>query len=201
MGTDKALADLGGRALIEYPVEALRQVAARVLLACGPSPRYGELGLDLVLDPVRDGGPLAGLVAGLEAAQESGAEWVAVLACDMPRAAPAVLAALLEEARERGLDGCLLGVEHGSQPAYAVYHVRCAAAARRALLDGRRRLVSFQGQAVSGRPLSIEVLPAGRIAACARAEESAVNLNTRGELASERAARGPGCPWSGKERA
>ncbi len=188
MGTDKALVDLEGHRLIEYPLAVLRAVCADVVLACGPTRRYQELGHQLALDPIDDGGPLAGLVAGLEAARAAGAEWVAVLACDMPRADARVLGALLERARRRELDACLLGVEAGVEPAYAVYRVRCAPAARRALLDGRRRLVSFRDESVDGRPLSIEVLPESALEAGAAAA-SALNLNTREDLERERRAR------------
>jgi molybdopterin-guanine dinucleotide biosynthesis protein A len=184
MGTDKARLELDGSALMDYPLRALRAVTDTIVLACGPVPRYTSLGLDLALDPLVDGGPLAGLVAGLDAARERGAEWALVLACDMPHADGRVLQTLLARASERRLDACLLGLERGSQPTFGAYHVRCAAPARAALEAGERRLIAFHGAHVDGRPLRIESARASELGA---ADEVARNVNTREELEQVRA--------------
>lgn len=189
MGTDKARLELDGSPLMDYPLRALRAVTDSIVLACGSVPRYTSLGLDLALDPLVDGGPLAGLVAGLDAARERGAEWALVLACDMPRADGHVLESLLARARERRLDACLLGLERGSQPTFGVYHVRCAAPARAALEVGERRLIAFHGAQVDGRPLRIESARASELGA---AEDVARNVNTRDELEQVRASSAKG---------
>jgi molybdopterin-guanine dinucleotide biosynthesis protein A len=189
MGADKALLDLGGTRLMAYPLAALGAVSDEVLLACGREPRYVELGLALALDPVADGGPLAGLVAGLERALADGAQWACVLACDMPQASAEVLSGLLQRARSQDLDVCLLGLERGSQPAFAVYRTLCAGPARVALEAGERRLVSFHtderhARAALGRALRVEVVP---VEALSAREGTALNVNTPAEL--ERARR------------
>jgi molybdopterin-guanine dinucleotide biosynthesis protein A len=200
-GADKALAPLHGAPLIQYPLAVLAEAAGEVLLACGPSARYADLGRELVLDGMPDGGPLAGLAAGLDAARARGAQWVLVLACDMPRARARVLEALLQRARERGADACLLQLERGSQPTYAAYHVRCAPAARRALEAGERRLVAFHELPCEGRAPRIELLDARELDPGGGIARSAGNLNTPSELEAERGAcavldasagRGPG---------
>ena len=189
MGADKALLELHGRALIDYPLRVLRGVSEQVLLACGPRARYASLGLPLVLDDVEDGGPLAGLVAGLEAARERGAEWVAVLAVDLPRADERALAALVAEARSSDLDACMLQLERGSQPTFAVYHVRCAPAARAALESGQRRMVSFHRGRVQGRALRVVTRTPAELGV---AETVGANVNTPAELDEQRAAVAPG---------
>lgn len=186
MGRDKAGIELSGsRRLIEYPLRALGEVADRVLLATGAGPRYEDLGRESVLDAATDGGPLAGLLAGLEAAST---EWVAVLACDMPRAGADVLRALLARAAERDLDGCLFEIERGTQPMLAVYRAHCAQAVRRALERGERRMVSFWSETVDDgagpRPLRIGTLREGELVAGGSAD-AALNLNTPEELARE----------------
>src|SRR5262245_16634368 len=100
MGSDKAALAVGGGTLIEHAVAVLSGIAGETLLACGPSERYAELGLPRVLDRRPDSGPLAGLEAGLARART---RWIAALACDMPRADPRVILALLERAIERDL--------------------------------------------------------------------------------------------------
>ena len=142
---DKALLEVGGRTLLERAVDVLRELRPDVALACGPEPRYEDLGLELALDPVDGAGPLAGLVAALELADRRGATWLAVLACDMPRADAALLRRLHARAAERDLDACLFETADGLEPLYAVYRTTCLAPARRALEAGGRRLVSFHG--------------------------------------------------------
>jgi molybdenum cofactor guanylyltransferase len=195
MGRDKAWIELTRtgielareRRLIEYPLRALREVSDRVVLATGTQPRYGDLGHESVLDAVVGGGPLAGLLAGLEAART---EWVAVLACDMPRASGDLLRALLSRAEARDLDVCLFEIERGTQPMLAVYRARCATAVRRALERGERRMVSFWSETIDdgagARALRIGTLCAGELGPAGElGSDAALNLNTPEELAGE----------------
>ena len=184
MGTDKAKLELEGRWLIERPLEAARAVAERVLLACGSEPRYVELGLECVLDTFRgeDGsaGPLAGLLAGLEAARTP---WVVALACDLPLASADVLRRQLATAVEHELDACLLELERGTQPLVAVYRREsCSRAVRRALERGERRMVGFHAG------LKVGSVAADRLGPAAAA--SALNLNTPEDFRALEAKRG-----------
>ncbi len=172
MGTDKAKLELDGRWLIERPLEAARAVAERVLLACGVEPRYPELGLECVLDEFRDGdgaaGPLAGLLAGLEAARSP---WVVALACDLPLARADVLEGLLATAEHHRLDACLLELERGTQPLLAAYRREpCRRAVRAALERGERRMVAFHAGLAVGSVAAEHLGPA--------AQAAALNLNT-----------------------
>jgi molybdopterin-guanine dinucleotide biosynthesis protein A len=190
MGRDKALVELGGRRLIEYPLEVLAGVAGAALLACGPEPRYAELGLECALDePGLGHGPLAGLLAGLEAARRRGCEWIALLACDMPRADRGLLCAMLRRARERELDACLLESESGLEPLFGVYRTTCAAPVRAALRAGQRRVVAFHPFGVEGRALRVESCLPAELVASAPADP-ARNLNRPEDL--EREARSAG---------
>lgn len=171
MGRDKARIELAGRPLLARTLDVFDALGLPVRLACGSTPRYAEFGRELVLDDVAEAGPLAGLTAGLETAARAGEAWLAVLACDMPRASAEVVRRMLAHARAEGLDACLAGVERGAQPAYAVYHTRCAVPARAALEAGERRLIAFHGA------LRVGVLPLALDAA------TALNVNTPDELA------------------
>lgn len=172
MGTDKAKLELDGRWLIERPLEAARAVAERVLLASGNEPRYAELGLECVLDTFRGGdgsaGPLAGLLAGLEAARTP---WVVALACDLPLARAYVLERLLATAVQHDLDACLLELDRGTQPLIAAYRREsCSQAVRRALERGERRMVAFHEGLKVGSVGAERLGPSG--------PASALNLNT-----------------------
>jgi len=184
MGADKALLPLDGRRLIDYPLEALRPVAGRILLACGPRPRYAELALETVLDAFPDGGPLAGLLAALEACR---GEWLVLVACDMPRVEPRVLRALLEEAARSDLDVCLLEIERGTQPLCGVYRKTCAPAVRRSLERGERRMVDFHAPRPGEPALRIGTLAARELVppSAGLDFQPALNLNSPGELQAE----------------
>ncbi len=140
MGTDKAVLEVGGRRMIDAVLDALQPLAGRVVLACGSAPRYGELGLTVALDGIADGGPLVGLLAGLEAADT---EWCVVLASDMPRASSGIMEALIERAARDELDVCLLESESGIEPLFGVYRRSCIPAIRAALDAGERRMIAF----------------------------------------------------------
>lgn len=49
-GGDKALARVGGRRSIDRVLDAARALTDDIVLACGPTPRYAELGWPLALD-------------------------------------------------------------------------------------------------------------------------------------------------------
>ena len=79
-GSDKALALLDGRQLIEHAVAALTPRCAQVVVCGRTDPRWTCLA-DL---PAPDMGPLGGLAAALAYAQEKGFDGVLSTGCDMP---------------------------------------------------------------------------------------------------------------------
>ena len=183
MGRDKSALVLRERTLLEHAIGALAGVCDEVVLACGDERRHGEAGLRLVLDGFPGAGPLAGIEAGLAAAPT---EWVAVLACDMPRADARVFEALLARARELGADACLLAGADGVEPLCAVYRRRCLAPLREALAAGERKATSFHARpAQDGGRLSIAVLPEAELPAGLARRGVTLNLNTPSELALE----------------
>ncbi|MBL8775632.1 MAG: molybdenum cofactor guanylyltransferase [Acidimicrobiales bacterium] len=94
MGADKALLVVDGRPLARRTADVLHDAgAAEVLVVGGDAAALRALGLDVVVDRHPGDGPLGGLVTALDAAAE---ELVAVLACDLPFAAPAGVAAVVD---------------------------------------------------------------------------------------------------------
>lgn len=182
MGSDKALAELGGQRLIDYAVSAQAAVADEVRLATGRTERYPELGLACVLDAELSdgsGGPLAGLVAGLEAARAEGFEVLLVGACDTPRVTPELYAALLAHRDAGDHDLTLLGTHKGGrlhpEPLIGAYHVRALEPARDALRARRLKLTAFHAG------LSVGLLDEHEVAT----PEPARNLNTPLDLEAE----------------
>lgn len=181
MGRDKALLELGGKKLIERAVDTLRALVPKVLLACGERERYGELGLERVLDARPGIGPLAGLLAALETLHRAGIDWCLALACDMPRAEPGLFEHLLARARAEQADACLLATPSGLEPLYAVYRTSALPAVRRAVERGERRLIAFHPE------IRVATLASAELPAAFAARDCARNLNQPEEFLAEAA--------------
>lgn len=134
LGRDKALAPVGGAALVDRVVTRLRPVCATVLLAVGDDPgRLADRADGVVLDDPPGAGPLAGIAAGLAAAP---AELVAVCGVDHPDIAPSLLVELGSLAQ--GRDAAVPVVDGWPQTLHAVWARRALPAVRRCLAEGRR---------------------------------------------------------------
>ena len=143
MGRDKRLLIVEGSPLIRRVVEALA-FASETLVVHDPSRPMQPAILDgtdarLVADLRPDTGPLAGLEAGLTAAQ-----WpiVVVVGADMPWLEPALLVHLADTlAASPGDDCVVIRTTRGLEPLLAAYRRDPALARATLLLDsGERRL-------------------------------------------------------------
>jgi molybdopterin-guanine dinucleotide biosynthesis protein A len=97
----------------------------------------------LVVDPERHGGPLVGLLAGLEAVEQP---LVIVAGGDMPTLSPAVLGAMVRalDASGTGWDAVILASRGDRVPLPAVMRTGAATTiARQLVSDGERRLRSL----------------------------------------------------------
>lgn len=171
---------------------ALRRLAPQVgplmLNANAQLEEHARLGVPVLRDPALEGveahaGPLAGMLAGLEAASTP---WLLAVPCDAPafpedlgkRLAAAALAAAAPLARPRVRDPA--GAWR-PEPAFCLLHRRLAPALRRFLLDGGRRAEDWARRA-GGAVADFD--DAGAF----------LNLNTLDALAAAQAARRPAAP-------
>lgn len=93
MGTDKALLEFSGRALVTYAHDALAGAGAeRIMVVGGELDALAALGMETVPDRFPGEGPLGGVVTGLG---ECSSPIVVVLACDQPAVEAAVVARLV----------------------------------------------------------------------------------------------------------
>ena len=143
-GGDKLAARIGDSTLLELAVAAVGAVSTEVIvvLAVGDERELPAASVPIgrAVDPEPFGGPLVGLLAGLEAAREPVA---IVVGGDMPTLAPDVLRLLIRAltAREGSRDAAVLVQRGDARPLpCAVRNGTATLAARRLLGDGERSL-------------------------------------------------------------
>jgi len=129
-GASKPDVEVGGVALLD---RALAAVAGAVHVVVVGPPQVARPGIATVLEDPPDGGPVAGLAAGLDALPADGPDLVVVLACDVPgagRVLPDLLAAATggvpaggpTSAEATVVDGArMVGAEGRPQHLVAVY--------------------------------------------------------------------------------
>lgn len=138
-GRDKALAEVGGVALVARVHAALAPHASEVLIATGRAARAYPVPARVVLDAAPEAGPLGGLVAGLARARTP---WLLVAACDLAGLTAGTLTPLLAAASDDRADAVVAVDPDGRrQPVCALYHVaRVAPVAAAHLSAGRLAL-------------------------------------------------------------
>jgi molybdenum cofactor guanylyltransferase len=135
LGGEKAMAQLGGRALIEHPLHAARGARLETVVIAKRSSTLPPLEERVLHEPDTPRHPLCGVIAALDfAATRTPAPAVLLLACDMPFVTSELLGWLA------GLEGSVMAVEGGrAQPLLA----RCLPTqlpVLREALDARRSL-------------------------------------------------------------
>lgn len=162
LGRDKALVEVAGEPLVVRAARRLERCCQEVLIASGDGSRLGELAWEQVADAIGDGGPLAGILAGLERATTP---LVAVVAVDLPHLNPAVLRRLAVEWRgEAAVVPLVSGRIH---PLHGVYATAAAPRLRRLLLAGHRAVIaalSELGARVLGEEGWADLDPSGSFA-------------------------------------
>lgn len=185
---DKALATLDGRPLLAHVVEALSTATgATPLVAVGSddeADRYRsavEVPFEAVVDRPGWAGPLAGLLAAAEAADET---WLLVCGCDMPLVTAEGFEALLAAAgvpaagpvapRAAEVAAVVPVVDGHDQPLHALYRRRAVREARADLppAAGPRALLSVLAPVVRVPATAVEAPLATAV----------TNGNTREEL-------------------
>jgi len=133
MGTDKARAESGGRALALRVADEAAAVCGSVSLVGDPL-LYAELGLPVIADRFPGQGPLGGMEAALAATTRDAN---LILACDMPAIRPGLLEELFS-----GVGDCVVPRHDDGrlEPLCAVYRRSCHPAIQAALAAGIRKV-------------------------------------------------------------
>jgi len=118
MGQDKGLVPFLGQPLVQRAAERLQPIAQEILVTTNKPEAYRFLGLPLFPDKIPNRGALGGLYTAVYAASQP---LVAVVACDMPFASPALLAAEQEALVQAAADLAVPRLLDGLEPFHAVY--------------------------------------------------------------------------------
>jgi molybdopterin-guanine dinucleotide biosynthesis protein A len=145
-GSDKLRAEIDGRSLLELAIDAVAAVSTEVVIVLATDderalPR-SVVPVRRAADPEPYGGPLVGLLAGLEHAREP---FVVAVGGDMPSVQPAILAALVRALASSPdhVGGAVLASQGRLVPLPAVLRTGSATdVVRRLVADGERRLRS-----------------------------------------------------------
>lgn len=118
MGEDKALKPFLGRPLIQRVIERLSPVADELIVTTNRPKEYTFLGLRIVPDLKPGRGALGGLYTAIASAAHP---IVAVVACDMPFASPALIEAASRLLVEEAVDVIIAQSAEGYEPLHAIY--------------------------------------------------------------------------------
>lgn len=143
-GGDKGLRQLGGRTMLEHVIARLGgQVDGMALNANGDAARFAAFGLPVLPDGAAgQPGPLAGVLAGMDWAADSGASHIATAAADSPFL-PLDMVQRLQETTDADHLIALAATADGRQPTCGLWPVALRDDLRAALADGTRKIVAW----------------------------------------------------------
>ncbi len=142
IGGDKPLRLLAGRSLIERAIDLGRAFSPDIAISVGASDCLGQDGIPHLIDKKPDWGPLAGLAAGLEFAQERACDLLLTLPCDSPFL-PSDLVARLSRALDSTCNAAIPSSRGRLQPACGLWRTSVAALVADFAASGRRSLHGF----------------------------------------------------------
>jgi molybdopterin-guanine dinucleotide biosynthesis protein A len=174
MGQDKALLPFLGQPLIARVVTRFRPIADEILVTTNRPEAYQFLGLPLCADLLPGRGALGGVYTALELAQNP---CVAIIACDMPFASPALASAERDILLANQNDLVIPHSGEGLEPFHAVYRREaCLPAIEAALQAGKWRVDAWFNQVKVQILRREDILPYDPLGVCFR------NVNTPEEL-------------------
>ncbi len=145
-GKDKALLTLEGVPMVRRMAGRISQVVDAIIIAARDSAQCESLaaisavpdGAEVVCDPVRGYGPVAGILAGLSASKS---EYSICLACDLPYVNPDVIDAIFGCAEANNSDAAIPKHPNGIlEPLHAVYGRSMVGACRDAMEKGEHTI-------------------------------------------------------------
>ena len=142
-GGDKGMLPLGDMCLLDHVIARLGpQVDGLAINANGDGDRFARFGLPVLPDSLADHpGPLAGVLAGLDWAAETGAEAIVTAAADTPFFPRDLVARLSAATTGMARPLALAATPDGRQPTFGLWPTALRDDLRAALSNGLRKIV------------------------------------------------------------
>jgi molybdopterin-guanine dinucleotide biosynthesis protein A len=152
-GSDKALAEIGGRTLLARMSELIESVAGYVNVVAAVG-RYHDFGAPTIPDRWPGEGPLGGIITALDATEgvDRGMEWNLIVSCDMPFLAREWLSYMLQRAFSSDAEAIVPESERGPEPLCACWRTSAVGKLQGAFDQGVRKVTDAMAR------LRIEVL-------------------------------------------
>ncbi len=175
MGEDKALLSIGKEEMIGRVALVLKRVFPEVLVCGGCEKTGSRLGLRVVQDIIKGGGPLCGIHAALHSISH---DRCLVVACDMPFISAPMAAFMVEQSA--GYDVAVPRRGEFLEPLFAVYAKSCLPAVEEQLSAGCRKVTGFFPK------VRVKFLDEEELRAFADPEVAFFNVNTPRDLQKAR---------------
>jgi molybdopterin-guanine dinucleotide biosynthesis protein A len=153
MGEDKALKPFLGRPLIQRVIDRLSPIANEMIVTTNRPDEYGFLNCALISDLKPGRGSLGGLYTAVASAHSPS---VAVVACDMPFASPALIESAQQLMVEEDVDVVIAKTDEGHEPFHAVYRRETCLPAIASAIEADQWKVSSWFSMVKVRELAVE---------------------------------------------
>ena len=137
-GSEKAAFAINKKPMIAWVYDAMHPLCLDILVSIANTPPSAPIQATIVKDEFLEAGPLAGLHAGLKAAQTT---WVIVAPVDMPFVDTALLRNLAKHATTS--DAVLVRDKHGVQPLLGCYQTKLVDKLQTTLMQEQYAVMSF----------------------------------------------------------
>lgn len=175
MGTDKALLSFDGVALIDRLIAKFEPITEHLFIISNHPERFQDRGYPVHTDVIPDIGALGGLYSALHHAHT---DLVALIACDLPFANPALIQWMAERMSDPSIAAVVPTSDDHYEPTHAVYRPSlCQPLVQDAIQRGKRKLICWYPEA------RIETVPAPTLALLDPTGTTFINVNTPEELA------------------
>lgn len=145
MGSDKGLAELKGKTLIEHIINVLKPITSDIIIIAN-NPNYNFLGYKVYNDIIKECGPLGGIYTGLT---YSNRELNIILSCDIPFVSTPLLEFLIKNS---GSEDILVPEHNGqTEPLCGIYRKNCINEFKRLLDNNEFKLHNMLNQLNSKR--------------------------------------------------
>ena len=140
-GSDKALAEFGGKSLLSRMCALIETTSGEVRIVA-PGQRYANYGVTVVEDRWPEEGPLGGVITALAATSETDGrrDWNLMVGCDMPFLTREWLSYMVDRALASEAEVIVPRSEHGLEPLCACWRTSSVTTLEAAFNEGVRKV-------------------------------------------------------------